>query len=454
MTDRIRNNAITEGVIWKQLLKYFFPIVLGTLFQQMYNTVDAIVVGQYVGKEALAAVGGTTGTLINLLVGFFVGLSSGATVVISRFFGAKDEKGVSDSVHTAFALSIAGGLIVTVLGLVFIPMGLGLLNTPPELIADAKLYIRILFAGLLFALIYNMGSGILRAIGDSKRPLYILIVCCVVNIVLDVVTVKYLGMGIAGAAYATVAAQAVSAALVVIILLRSRECYRLIPRRIRFHADILRSIIRIGLPTGLQSMMFTVSNLYIQAAVNRFGTDIIAGWTGVGKVDSLVWMVLDAFGISVTTFAGQNIGAGKMDRVKKAMLQCGAMAVVFCALFSLSMILFGRNIMGLFSQEESVVDSAMLLMRCLYWFYVVYVPIQVISGVLRGAGDTMKPMLMIALGICVFRTIWIFICLRLDTGIETMIYSYGASWILTAAMFVIYYCRGKWRERITLLQRS
>ena len=454
MSERPRVNGITEGVIWKQLLRYFFPIAFGTFFQQMYNTVDAVVVGRYVGKEALAAVGGTTGTLINLLLGFFVGLSGGATVVISQYYGARQAKTVSESVHTAYAFSLAGGLLVSALGVLLLPKGLVLLNTPQEIVEASKTYIRICFAGAPFMLLYNMGSGILRAVGDSRHPLYIQILCCVLNVALDLLLVRAFGMGVAGVALATMISTAVSAALVAAILMRSDDCFRLVLRRIRFHGAILGRIVRIGIPSGLQSMLFTVSNLYIQSSVNSFGTDIIAGWTAIGRVDSLVWMVFDAFGISVTTFAGQNIGAGRMDRVRKAMLQCAAMAAAFSALFTLAIALFGRDIMALFTDEQSVVDAGMKLLNCLYLFYIAYIPITVVSGVLRGAGETLRSMLMIAFGVCAFRAVWIFICRRIGTPVEPMIYSYGASWIATSALFLLYYRFGKWRQRISFLQKD
>jgi len=447
MATDIRSNGITEGVIWKQLLKFFFPIVLGTFFQQLYNTVDAVVVGQYVGKEALAAVGGTTGCLINLLVGFFVGLTSGATVVISQYYGAKDGEGVSKSVHTSIALALAGGLALTVVGFFLVPEGLRIMNTPEEIIRDSKTYIQVYFLGVIPMLVYNMGSSILRAIGDSKRPLYILIVCCIINIALDLLFVKTLGMGVAGVALATMIAQIVSGILVMLLLMKSDDCYRFRIRSTRFDGPILRHVLRIGFPAGLQSMLFTVSNLYIQSSVNIFGTDIIAGWTTLGKVDSLVWMVLDAFGISITTFVGQNIGAGKTDRVKRAVLVCGAMAMAFCLLFSGAVALFGDAIMSIFSSDAGVITAAMMLMGCLYPFYIIYVPVTILGGTLRGAGDSFRPMIFVGLGICLFRTIWIAVTRYTGAYVTFMVYSYPASWLLTSSIFITYYLKGNWMRR-------
>lgn len=311
-------NQITEGVIWKQLLLFFFPILFGTFFQQLYNTVDAIVVGRFVGKEALAAVGGPTGTLINLLVGFFVGLSSGATVIISQFYGARREDKVGFAVHTSIAFSLLCGAGIMAVGILFAPWALSAMGTPRDILTYAILYMRIFFLGTIPNLIYNMGSGILRAAGDSRRPLFFLITGCVTNIVLDVVLVVYLHMGVAGAAAATILSQTASALFVIIVLTRTEEMYRLRFSRIRLDRRMLNRIIRIGLPAGLQSVMYSLSNVIIQSGVNSLGTDTIAAWTAYGKIDSVFWMIINAFGISITTFVGQNYGAGKMDRVKRA----------------------------------------------------------------------------------------------------------------------------------------
>ena len=261
-------NGITEGVIWKQLLIFFFPILFGNFFQQLYNTVDAIVVGNFVGTEALAAVGGATSTIINLLIGFFVGLSSGATVIISQFYGARDGQNVSKAVHTAIAMSLIIGLIFMVVGLIFSPMALKAMDTPEDVLPLANTYIRVYFGGVLFTVIYNVGSAILRAIGDSRRPLYFLIVCCLVNVVLDLLFVAGFHMGVFGAAIATMISQAISAVLIIVTLMRTPDCYRLYLRQIRIDMGLLRGIFRIGLPAGLQSTMYNVANIIIQASIN------------------------------------------------------------------------------------------------------------------------------------------------------------------------------------------
>lgn len=307
----IEENSITQGVIWKQLLIFFFPILLGSFFQQMYNTADAVIVGKVVGKEALAAVGGATGALINLIVGFFVGLSSGATVILSQFFGARKHQEVSDTVHTAAAMALSFGAFLMVAGYILSPTLLRWMGTPEDIFDNAVTYIRIYFIGIIPSLIYNIGSGILRAVGDSRRPLYFLIAACMTNIVLDVILVVGFEMGVAGAAWATIISQLVSAVLVVLVLLRSHGAYQLQPRKIRFHPALLGRIMQIGLPAGLQSVMYSLSNVIIQSSVNAFGTDVLAAWTAYGKLDGLFWMIVGAFGVSITTFVGQNFGAGQ-----------------------------------------------------------------------------------------------------------------------------------------------
>ena len=284
-------NQITEGVIWKQLLIFFFPILLGTFFQQLYNTVDAVIVGRFVGKEALSAVGGSTASLINLIVGFFVGISTGATVIISQHYGAKNKKGVSDSIGTAIALSMAGGLILMCLCALFAEQVLILMDTPAETLKDSVLYMQIYALGLVPALIYNMGSGILRAMGDSRRPLYFLITACVVNIVLDFVFVVGGKMGVAGVAMATMLSQYVSAALVLYVLNRRLGEYSLHRKNILFHKQYLQPMIRIGLPGGIQSMTYAFSNILIQSAINSFGTDTVAAWAAYAKIDGIYWML-------------------------------------------------------------------------------------------------------------------------------------------------------------------
>ena len=440
--------GITEGVIWKQLLRFFFPILLGTFFQQLYNTADAIIVGKFVGKEALAAVGGGTGTLINLIVGFFVGLSSGATVILSQFYGARDHKQASRTVHTAVALALAGGLLLTVVGFIASPVILRWMSTPEDVIDLAVTYIRIYFCGMIPSMIYNIGSGILRAVGDSRRPLYFLIASCMVNIVLDVVLVLGLEMGVAGAALATILSQLCSAVLVILTLLRSPIPLHLYINKIALHRDLLGRVVRIGLPAGLQSVMYSLSNLVIQTAINGFGTDLMAGYTAYSKMDGLFWMTINAFGVAITTFVGMNFGAARYDRVRKSVRVCLLMAAGGTLALSGFLLLLGRPLLGLFTDEQVVIEQGLIVQRFLVPTFITYVCIEVFSGALRGAGDSFVPMVMTMLGVCVLRVIWVkLIAPTQPESFLFMLACYPISWVLTSGLFIAYYLAGGWMKR-------
>ena len=438
--DLVQNNrGIVEGVIWKQLLIYFFPILLGTFFQQLYNTVDAVVVGNYLGKEALAAVGGATGTIINLLVGFFVGLSSGATVVISQYFGGGDEEGVSRAVHTSIALSLAGGIFLTFVGIFGARWALEMMGTTADVIGGATDSMRIYFAGVIMNLLYNMSSGILRAIGDSRRPMIYLIICCLVNIVLDILFVGFMHMGVAGAAIATISSQAVSAILTMRALMRTEECYKFVIKKLRVDFPLLGRILRIGFPAGIQSMMYSISNLLIQANINALGTDTMAAWTAFGKVDSIIWMVMGAFSVAVTTFVGQNWGAGKVDRVKTSIRTGMVVELLSTLIMSGVILLTGQHLIRLFTQDEGVIAISLMIMHCNVPLYVSFVPIDLLSGGMRGMGNSLAPMLIICFGVCIFRVVWLFTAVPLNNNIITIVLSYPISWILTSIVMISYY---------------
>ncbi len=441
--ERIENttNTIVDGVIWKGLLKFFFPIMLGTLFQQLYNTVDAVVVGQFVGTQALAAVGGSSSQIVNLFIGFFVGLSSGATVIVSQYFGAREDKGVSRAVHTAMALAFIAGAVMTVVGLVFAPAMLEIMNTTEDTIADSTLYLRIVFLSMIPSMVYNVGSSILRAIGDSRSPLYFLAAACLVNVVLDLAFVLIFHMGVAGVAIATSIAQAVSAVLVFVALCRAKGSYRIIPREIRPERELLARTVRIGLPTGLQSVLYAVSNIIITTSINGFGTDTVAAWVAFGKVDALFWLILSAFGVAIMTFVGQNYGARKFDRVHKSLKVALAIAAVTSIVFSAVLLLVGQYVFRLFTNDQTVMDVAIYMMMCMVPGYVLYVPIELISGALRGMGDTLIPTVITAVGICALRVLWIFAVVPLWHDILAITISYPISWLLTSAAFILYYAR-------------
>ena len=445
--NAVNRHSITEGVIWQQLLLFFFPILFGTFFQQLYNTVDAIVVGNFVGKEALAAVGGSTGTFINLLVGFFVGLSSGATVIISQYYGAEDNGRVSEAVHTSIALAIAGGAVMTAIGIAISRVSLEAMNTPADIMDPSLIYMRIYFLGTIPSMIYNMGSGILRAVGDSKRPLYFLIASCFINIVLDLFFVVVLQMGVAGAAIATILSQTLSALMTVIALMKTSNSYRLILSRIRFHKVHLINIVKIGLPAGLQSAMYSISNLLIQSSINAFGTDTVAAWTAFGKVDSFYWLVSGAFGVSITTFVSQNFGARKYDRVKKGVLVCLALAAVTSVLLSFIVVAFGGTILLLFTRDAEVISICEGIIRLVAPTYITYICIEILSGTCRGCGDSFIPMILTCFGVCVLRIVWIFVAVPLRNDISTVVFSYPLTWTITSVLFILYYKKGHWMQK-------
>lgn len=435
-----KENAITEGVIWKQILLFFFPILFGTFFQQLYNAADALIVGRFVGKEALSAVGGGTGTVINLLVGFFVGLASGATVIISQYYGAKKGEMVGYAVHTAMAFSLVGGLVMTVGGLLAAPGILRVMDTPTDVLEPATLYIRIYFLGMVGNLVYNVGSGILRAVGDSRRPLYFLIASCMTNIVLDILLVVVLRMGVAGAALATILSQLLSAALVILVLVRTRDMHRLELKKIGFDGRMFKRIIRIGFPAGLQSVMYSLSNIIIQTAINGEGTDTVAAWTVYGKVDVVFWMIVSAFGIAVTTFVGQNYGAGKIDRVRKGIRSCLGMTVVSTVVVSALLYLTCGGIYTLFTDDVEVLRIGVEMTRFLVPTYITYICIEILSGALRGVGDCWIPTLICLTGVCLIRVVWILAAVPHFPGVTSIIFSYPLTWVITTVLFGVYYC--------------
>ena len=446
--DIERPNAITQNTIWKELLKYFFPILLGTFFQQLYNIVDASIVGHVVGEVGLAAVGGTSMSIINLFLGFFVGLGSGATVVVAQHYGAKDAEGTSRAVHTVVAISLAAGALLTVAGtLLSRQMLVGIMNTPEEVLGPSTLFLRVYFLGIESVLMFNIGSGILRAVGDSLRPLLYLAIGSVVNISLDFVLVVWLRMGVMGAALATLTAQTCAAALLVIRLMRVKDCYRLHLKKIGFDRAVLKDAFRIGLPSGFQSTMYGISNLLIQSGVNTFGKDIMAAWAAYGKIDSMFWMIVNAFGISVTTFVSQNYGARKMDRVKKSIRTGFLMAMGSALLLSAIAFSFAEPLLRIFTNEEEVIRIGASLIREITPLYFTYVSIEILSGSLRGMGESLVPMCMTVVGICVLRLVWLYFVFPHFGTMNSLVFGYPVTWAATSLLFIVYYLRGGWRTR-------
>lgn len=438
METQEKQNGILEGVIWKQLLIFFFPILIGTFFQQLYNTVDTVIVGQFAGKEALSSVGGSSSQIINMVVGFFTGLTAGGTVLISQAYGAGHRRRLEDALHTSYAFGIMGGIGLGILGVVSASFILRLMNTPSELMEMSTLYIRIYFSGLVFVFIYNMGAAILRAIGDSRRPLYYLVVCCIVNIVLDLALVLYFGLGVLGVAVATLISQAVSAFLVTWTLMRKVECMKLSVRKIRIHREVLKNMLQIGFPSGLQASMYSISNMIVQAALNLLGVDTMAAWTAYGKIDSVFWMINSSFGIALTTFVGQNYGAGKWDRVKRGTKVCLGMAVGTAICLTAALMTAGRFLLGIFTGDAAVVEIGLTMMRGIAPAFVMFVFIEIFSGSLRAQGYTFVTTVISVLGVCVFRIIWVGL-ITPGQGLKRIVACYPISWIMCAALVSAYY---------------
>lgn len=436
------SRQITEGVIWKQILRFFFPILLGTFFQQMYNTVDTIIVGRFVSTQALAAVG-TTGPLVSMINGFFTGLSSGATVILAQFFGANDRKGVDNALHTGFALSLMLGLLVTAVGCLLGPGILVWMKTPEECLPMSAEYIRIYFAGALASVVYNMEAGILRAMGDSRRPVYSLIAACLVNIVMDILLVVVLGMGVAGAALATVLSQVISALILLWILLREKE-YPLVLSRLHLDGKLLKRILYIGIPAGLQFVTFDLSNTLIQSGINSFGPVVMAAWTAYGKTDALVWMVSGAFGVAITTFVGQNFGAQRYDRVRQSVRVCLGMSIGTVGTLSLLMLLFRRFILGIYTADPGVIDSGAYMMSIIVPFEAVFMPVEIFAGTLRGVGDSVKPTLITCLCVCVVRVVWLATAVQAHHTLFMLCLCYPMTWVLAATVFTVVYLRMDW----------
>ena len=436
---------ITEGVIWKQLLIFFFPILLGTFFQQMYNTVDTIIVGRFVGTQALAAVGSTS-AFISLVNGFFVGLSTGATVLLSQFYGANDRQGVEDALHTGVALSLVLGLATTALGILAGPQILRLIKTPESCMDDALLYARIYFCGSVASMVYNMGAGILRAMGDSKRPMLFLVVTCFLNITMDLLFVVVLGLGVAGAAIATVLSQVVSALLVLLVLLRLPDT-RLEVKKLRMKKDLLRRILYVGIPAGLQFITFDLANLLIQSGINSFGDVTVAAWTAYGKTDAITWMISGAFGVSVTTFVGQNFGAQKYSRIRQSVWICMGMSVSLIAALSALVLCFREPILGIYTTDPDVIRVGAHIMLWIVPFNAVFMPVEVFAGTMRGTGYSVMPTVITCVCVCLFRVLWVTLIVSRWHTVEMLALAYPLSWILAATVFFLAYLRGTWLHK-------
>lgn len=434
---------MTEGVIWKQLVLFSIPLLIGNLFQQLYNTVDSIVVGQFIGREALAAVGSST-PIITLIIGMFMGIAVGAGVIISQYYGAESKEKMGWAVHTSIALSIIGGLLLSVAGIACSPLILRWMRTPEEVFGPSVLYFRIYFLGALFNLLYNMGAGILQAVGDSRRPLYYLCVSSVVNIILDILFVAGFHMGVDGVAWATIISQLVSAILVMSALMRTKDIYRLEIKKIRIDKRMMKRILKIGIPSGIQQSIISLSNVVVQANVNVFGAAVMAGFGAYNKVDGFVVLPMQSFCMAATTFTGQNIGARKPERIREGIKQGIIISAAVSVLLSVLLFFESERILSIFSSDPGVIQYGMVTMRILVGFYVVLAVHQILMGVMRGAGKSMETMIISVGNMCVLRMIYIKLVIPILPSYEAVLWCYPLTWVTTILMDIIYMKWGKW----------
>lgn len=433
--------SLTEGPIFKGLLYFSVPLLLSNLFQQLYNSVDSAVVGTYAGDTALAAVG-STAALINLLVGFFLGISTGTNILYAMHYGAEDHKGLKKLINSAMMISIICGVVISVLGVFGAETMLIWMDTPADVLPEATEYLQIYLGGTVITLVYNVGAGMIRAEGDSTRPLLYLVAGGITNFILDMIFVAWLGMGAAGAAIATVVAQLVSAVLIVIRLTKLHEDYRLRPLRMRMDKLAVWDITRISVPCGLQGSMFAISNLLVQSKINAFGSVAMAGVAAYSKVDGFIYMPLMALSLAVSTYVGQNIGAGKFDRVQKGIKTCLIMSVSTAIVLGTTVMLLGENVIGIFTKTPEAQAIALQQMRFLAPFVWIFVFSDIFGGAIRGAGSTAMVTVISALSICVFRILWLTLLLPVCNDIRILFLCYPVSWALSSIATTIYYFKG------------
>ena len=443
---------MTQGSILRHLITFAFPLLVGNIFQQLYNTVDTWVVGRYVSNEAYAAVG-TIGPIINLLIGFFLGLSSGAGVVISQYYGAKRFDDVHRTVHTAISMTLIMGVLFTGVGLAMTPFMLRLMNTPENVLPESTAYLQIYFSGVMGLMVYNMGAGILRAVGDSKRPFYFLVVSALLNIVLDLFFVLKLDMGVAGVALATIIAQFVSAVLVVIVLMRTSSCVRLSVRKLTLHWNMLKKIFKVGIPAALQMAITAFSNVFVQSYINFFGDNFMSGWTAYHKIDQLMFLPMQSLALASTTFVGQNLGCNQIDRAREGVSKALVMAMGCTVLLMIPVEIFAPHLVAFFNGKAEVVAYGTTLLRWMSPFYVFCCFNQVYGAALRGAGHSRATMIIMLAAFVAFRQVYLFTMANfISNTVIPIAMSYPAGWILCTTCTLIYFNRADLSKYVVVKQ--
>ena len=440
-----QKTLMTEGRIWKILIRFAFPLLLGNLFQQLYNAVDSLVVGNFCGDDALAAVS-SSGSMTHLLIGFFQGVFVGASVIISRRYGAKDEEGVDEAVHTTIVFSLVTGILLSVLGVVFTPMILRWMGTPENVLPNSVLYFRIYCMGLLGLVLYNTSNGIFQALGDSRHPLYYLIISSLVNVVLDLLFVGVFHMGVAGAALATVLGQCLSAVLGFLHLMSGKFVVKVELKRLAINTATLLSVFSLGIPSGLQNCINSAANLVVQSNINKFGDIAMAGCGSYSKIQAFVFIPVLSLALALTTFVGQNIGAGRMDRVRKGIKEGTWMSVGMAELFGISVWFLAPVLVGMFSKNPQVVSYGVMQARteCLFFFLLAFT--HAASGALRGLGETITPMIITISVWCVLRIAYITILIRRFHDIRVVFSAYPVTWMISSALLLVFLAKNLRKE--------
>ena len=442
LLSRRKDVDMTNGNISRHIISFALPLLVGNVFQQLYNAVDTWVVGNYVSNEAFSAVG-TVGPIINMLIGFFMGLSAGAGVVISQYYGAKREEEVSRAVHTAIVMTLILGVLFTCIGIFMTPFMLQLMKTPAEVLPESTAYLTIYFSGLMGLMLYNMGAGILRAVGDSQRPFYFLVVCAILNTVLDLLFVLVFHMGVEGVALATILSQSVSALLVMVTLLRTEGCIRMHLSSLRIHWDMLKKIFRVGIPAALQMAVTAFSNIFVQSYINFFGADCMSGWTAYAKIDQLLFLPMQSISLASTTFVGQNLGQNQVNRARQGVQVALRIAVCATVIMMIPLLIFASPIVRFFNSKPEVVEYGAMLLRWLSPFYVLCCFNQIYSGALRGAGNTKAPTIIMLSSFVLFRQLYLYLMSGICNEIIPIAMSYPAGWLLCSSVTTIYYHKVK-----------
>ncbi len=440
-------NTLVTGDIKKSLIMFALPLLLGNVFQQLYNTADSIIVGNYIGDSALAAVN-SSGSIINLLVSLFMGCALGAGVCISNYYGANNDVEVSKTVHTTIAFALASALILTVVGTLLCPVILKLVNVAPEVISESTTYLQIYFLGSIGLVVYNMSSGILRAVGDSKTPLYFLILASIINIMLDLIFVIVFKMGIAGVALATVIAQGTSAICTILTLMNSTGTYKLYLGKIKFHLDSLKKIIKIGIPSSIQNGIVSLSNVTVQANINSFGAVAMAGAGSYMKLEGFALMPILSFSMALTTFVGQNIGAKQYTRVKEGAKIGLQLSIIVIVILSILQLLFANQLLTIFSKNQEIVEVGKLMMKTVMPGYILLTITHTFAGVLRGVGLTKIPMYVMIICWCCCRIVWVTFSMNYFNEIVYVFMGWPLTWTVSGIFMIFYYCKVNWLKPI------